>query len=134
LTLFGQPLSPILRCTEFNFETVVRRSKKTCRDIEPRTSGGEITGYDNDSSGNQHGFVGAPLPVVESFGSTSLVEVGENYFLDSISSGTGPELQYQGRTGLQVVISCRKTPTLLDLIEESIDQVARAIRLRAEAD
>jgi hypothetical protein len=87
------------------------------------------------AAANQHGFVGAPLPtVIESFGSTSLVEVGENYFLDSISSGTGPELQYQGRTGLQVVISCRKTPTLLDLIEESIDQVARAIRLRAEAD
>jgi hypothetical protein len=86
------------------------------------------------AAATSHGFVGAPLPdAIEPFGSTSLVEVGESYFLDSISSGTGPEMQYQGQIGLQVVISCRKTPTLLDLIEEPIDQVARAIPLRAEA-
>ena len=34
--------------------------------------------------------------VIEAFGSTSLVEVGNNYFLDSISTGTGPELKYGG--------------------------------------
>ena len=34
--------------------------------------------------------------VIESFGSTSLVQVGNNYFLDSISTGTGPELMYGG--------------------------------------
>ena len=34
--------------------------------------------------------------VIESFGSTSLRQVGENYDLDSISSGTGPELKYGG--------------------------------------
>ena len=34
--------------------------------------------------------------MIEAFGSTSLVEVGNNYFLDSISSGTGPELKYGG--------------------------------------
>jgi hypothetical protein len=33
---------------------------------------------------------------IESHGSTSLRQVGENYFLDSISSGTGPELKYGG--------------------------------------
>ena len=33
---------------------------------------------------------------IESFGSTSLVQVGNNYDLDSISSGTGPELQRGG--------------------------------------
>jgi hypothetical protein len=72
--------------------------KKPCRDIEPRTSGDEIAGYYNDSSGNQHGFVGAPLPaVIEPFGSTSLIEVGENYFLDSISSGTGPNCNTRAR-------------------------------------
>ncbi|MGA2287494.1 S8 family peptidase, partial [Bradyrhizobium sp.] len=34
--------------------------------------------------------------VIESFGSTSLVQVGHNYYLDSVGSGTGPELQYGG--------------------------------------
>ena len=34
--------------------------------------------------------------VIESVGSTSLVQVGNNFFLDSISSGTGPELKYAG--------------------------------------
>ena len=34
--------------------------------------------------------------VIESIGSTSLVQVGSNYFLDSISGGTGPELKYGG--------------------------------------
>ena len=34
--------------------------------------------------------------MIEAVGSTSLVEVGNNFFLDSISSGTGPELKYGG--------------------------------------
>src|ERR1700687_5692062 len=34
--------------------------------------------------------------VIEAFGFTKLVQVGNNYFLDSISTGTGPELKYQG--------------------------------------
>ena len=34
--------------------------------------------------------------VIEAFGSTSLVEVGNNYFLDSITSGTGPALKLGG--------------------------------------
>src|SRR2546430_10758160 len=33
---------------------------------------------------------------IESFGSTSLVEVGNVFYLDSISSGTGPQLKYGG--------------------------------------
>src|SRR5205814_2168850 len=37
-----------------------------------------------------------PMMVIESFGSTKLVQVGSNYFLNSTSSGTGPELKYQG--------------------------------------
>ena len=48
---------------------------------------------------NGDGVIGPPpLPttIIESFGSTSLVEVGTNFFLRSISSGTGPELQYGG--------------------------------------
>ena len=47
---------------------------------------------------NGDGVIGLNLSttVIESFGSTKLVEVGNNYFLDSISTGTGPELQYGG--------------------------------------
>ena len=34
--------------------------------------------------------------VIESLGSTSLVEVGTNFYLDSISTGAGPSLKYGG--------------------------------------
>ncbi len=37
-----------------------------------------------------------PTTVIQTDGSTSLVEVGNNYFLYNISSGTGPELKYAG--------------------------------------
>ena len=37
-----------------------------------------------------------PTTVIESFGSTSLVEVGNNLFSRHISSGTGPELEFGG--------------------------------------
>ena len=41
--------------------------------------------------------ISAPVTtVIEAFGSTSLVEVGSNFYLDSISSGPGPELKYSG--------------------------------------
>ena len=58
----------------------------------------EIAGYYDDSSYNQHAFVGTPPPatVIESFGSKSLVQVGNNYFLDGKSTGTGPEVMFGG--------------------------------------
>ena len=34
--------------------------------------------------------------VIEASGSTSLVEVGNQFFLDSISTGSGPSLKYGG--------------------------------------
>jgi hypothetical protein len=43
--------------------------------------------------------IGIPPPsttVIESFGSTSLVQLGSNYFLDPVSGGTGVELTYNG--------------------------------------
>ncbi len=40
--------------------------------------------------------VTAPPLVIESFGSTSLVQLGDNYYLDSIGGGTGPELTSGG--------------------------------------
>jgi hypothetical protein len=47
---------------------------------------------------NGDGIIGVPAAttVIESFGSTSLVQVGGNYYLDSISTGTGPELKDNG--------------------------------------
>ena len=39
---------------------------------------------------------GPAATVIEAFGSTSLVEVGSNFYLDSISSGSGPKLKYAG--------------------------------------
>ena len=83
---------------------------------------GEITGYYNDSGDTQHGFVGAPGPMtIESFGSTSLVQVGADYYLDGISSGTGPELQYQGapvtagQFGTETPIGAEQTSTGYDV-------------------
>ena len=40
--------------------------------------------------------VGSPTTVIEAFGSTSLVQVGSNYFLNPVAGGTGPELKYNG--------------------------------------
>ena len=37
-----------------------------------------------------------PRIVISAYGSTSLVEIGNNYHLESISTGTGPALQYSG--------------------------------------
>jgi len=42
------------------------------------------------------GFHVFTTTVIEAFGWTKLVQVGNNYFLDSISSGTGPELTIGG--------------------------------------
>ncbi len=43
-----------------------------------------------------HLAINQPTTVIEAFGSTELVQVGSNYYLDSISSGTGPEVMYGG--------------------------------------
>ena len=65
-------------------------------DILGVSATGEITGYFNDANG-QHGFVGAPVPtVIESSGSTSLVEVGNEYFLNPVAGRNGPELMFSG--------------------------------------
>jgi hypothetical protein len=40
----------------------------------------------------------------------------------------GCELNEGQMIGCQLVISCRDTPTLLDLVEEPFDQVARAVQ------
>src|SRR5713101_3069239 len=45
---------------------------------------------------NGDGVFGVPITVIEALGSTSLVEVGNNFYLNSNSSGSGPELKYAG--------------------------------------
>ena len=45
---------------------------------------------------NGDGVIGVPTVVIESFGSTSLVQVGSNYFLNPGAGGTGPELEFGG--------------------------------------
>ena len=63
-------------------------------DIIGVSATGEITGYFNDANG-QHGFVGeAATTVIQTDGTTSLTEVGNNYYLDV--GGTGVELKYGG--------------------------------------
>jgi 20S proteasome alpha/beta subunit len=42
------------------------------------------------------GVVAVPGTVIEALGSTSLVQVGSNYFLNPVAGGTGPELKYSG--------------------------------------
>ena len=45
---------------------------------------------------NGDGVIGIPAVVIQTDGSTSLVQVGANYFLNPVAGGTGPELKYNG--------------------------------------
>ena len=51
------------------------------------------TSFHQDLNGD--GMIGAPTTVIEAIGSTSLVEVGNQYFLNN-SGGSGPSLKYGG--------------------------------------
>ena len=48
------------------------------------------------SERRRHHRTGVTTTTIKSYGSTSLVKAGTNFYLDSISSGSGPELQYGG--------------------------------------
>ena len=52
------------------------------------------TSFHQDLNGD--GTIGPVATVIESFGSTSLVQVGSNYFLNPVAGGTGPELKING--------------------------------------
>src|SRR6202022_2912138 len=52
------------------------------------------TSFHQDLNGD--GTIGVVTTVIESFGSTSLVEVGNNFYLNSNSGGSGPQLKYGG--------------------------------------
>ena len=70
---------------------------------------------------NGDGTIGLVGTAMESFGSTSLLKVGNNYDLESICSGTGPELQYKGapvtagQFGTYVPIGAEQTATGYDV-------------------
>ena len=57
----------------------------------------EVRVNDGTLWSNWTSFTVTPPPlVIESAGVTSLVEVGNNFYLNPVSGGTGPELQYGG--------------------------------------
>src|ERR1700733_3808952 len=70
---------------------------------------------------NGDGTIGLVGTAIESLGSTSLLKVGNNYDLESISSGTGPELQYRnapvtaGQFGTYVPIGAEQTAAGYDV-------------------
>ncbi|MBR1174246.1 M10 family metallopeptidase C-terminal domain-containing protein [Bradyrhizobium sp. KB893862 SZCCT0404] len=45
---------------------------------------------------NGDGVMGAPTIAIETAGTTSLVQAGNNYFLNPVAGGTGPELMFSG--------------------------------------
>ncbi|MGY3549382.1 MULTISPECIES: NF038122 family metalloprotease [unclassified Bradyrhizobium] len=52
------------------------------------------TSFHQDLNGD--GVIGVPSTVIEAFGSTNLVQVGNNYYLSPAAGGSGPELMYHG--------------------------------------
>jgi serralysin len=73
------------------------------------------TSFHQDLNGD--GVIGVPVTAIEAFGSSKLVEVGNNFYLDSISTGTGPSLKYggaavvAGQFGGYAPIGVEQTPT-----------------------
>jgi 20S proteasome alpha/beta subunit len=45
---------------------------------------------------NSDGVIGIPTKVIQTDGSTSLVQIGSNYFLDPVGGSSGPELKFGG--------------------------------------
>ena len=52
------------------------------------------TTFNQDLNGD--GTIGIPQVVIQTDGSTSLVQIGSNYFLDPVGGSSGPELKYGG--------------------------------------
>jgi serralysin len=70
--------------------------------LQGDTNGDRVADFAIDLSGivtiTANDVIGAVIvtTVIEAVGSTSLVETGNNFFLNTISSGTGPALKYAG--------------------------------------
>jgi serralysin len=57
------------------------------------------TSFHQDLNGDGSiGVAAASGAVIEAFGSTSLIQASQSFFLDSISTGFGPQLKYAGAT------------------------------------
>lgn len=56
----------------------------------------DVAGNVSPVSNVLDGIIGPPPVVIEAVGSTALDQVGTNYYLESIASSAGPELQYGG--------------------------------------
>jgi 20S proteasome alpha/beta subunit len=73
------------------------------------------TSFQQDLNGDN--AVGVVTHVVETLGSTSLVEIGDQYLLNPVGGGTGPAIQwsgapfYQGEVGGWTPIGAEKTAT-----------------------
>ena len=91
--------------------------------LQGDTNGDRVADFAIDLSGNVvisaaslTGIVTAPT-VIEAIGSTSLVEVGSNFYLNNISGGSGPSLKYggadfvDGQFGAWAPIGAEKTAT-----------------------
>jgi serralysin len=52
--------------------------------------------FQQDLNGDGHIGLPAGTSLIEGVGTTALVQAGNNFFLDPVSGGTGPELKYQG--------------------------------------
>ena len=72
--------------------TTSQISSALCRELAAALESLE-TSFHQDLNGD--GMIGVPTIVIESAGSTSLTEVGINFYLYN-SSGSGPELKYAG--------------------------------------
>ena len=68
---------------------IVSGSSSVLKSLEP--------GFSQDLNGDgMIGSAAAPKTVIESFGSTSLVQVGNNFYLYPVGGSSGPQFKYRG--------------------------------------
>ena len=79
-----------------------RQQRQLCNK-HPYGVGNELSGrilgdyFPSGSQWRRHHRPSSANTVIESVGVTSLVEVGNNYFLNPVAGGSGPELKYNRR-------------------------------------
>ncbi|WP_369539482.1 hypothetical protein [Bradyrhizobium japonicum] len=66
---------------------------------------------------NGDGTIGIPVTTIETFGVTSLIESGSNFYMNPVAGGTGPELKFygspveQGQFGGWTPVGAEQIPT-----------------------
>ena len=97
--------------------TVAQLSQLTYQSVAGSVDAVQVRVGDGTMWSNWTSFTVAPALVIESFGATSLVQVGSNYFLDPVAGGTGPELKnggvpkVAGQSGTWAPIGAEQTAT-----------------------